>query len=260
MALMIYSVWIEPYRLEIKHIRIENSELNKVLQGKTAIFISDLHIDKMGRREASVLSAIDRVGPDLILLGGDFIKWNGDYKPALSFLAKLKARLGVWAVMGDYDYSNSRNSCVFCHERGSGRPNSKHDVQFLRNSIHQINLLKDAVLIGGIDKEFGHPFEDEMELLPLNNIAPAIALIHSPLAFENFEEDQDILILSGDTHGGQIPIPAWLWKILGYEKNAKYNQGWFRKGKKQMYVSRGIGTSHWPIRLLRRPEVVVLHF
>ncbi len=27
-----------------------------------------------------------------------------------------------------------------------------------------------------------------------------------------------------------------------------------------MYVSRGIGTSHFPIRFMRRPEITVFHF
>jgi len=256
---VIYGVWVEPYRLEIKHIQINNSGLKNVLGGKTAIFISDLHIAKIGKRETSVLKAIDLIGPDLILLGGDFIKWNGDHIPALSFLAKLKAGDGVWAVMGDYDYSNSRNSCDFCHERGSVKSTNKHNMRFLRDSIQRISLSKGVLLLGGIDMEFDLP-KGEEELLPLTANTPTLVISHSPLAFEYFDEDQDILVLAGDTHGGQIPFPAWFWKIFGYEKNARYNQGWFKKGNKQMYVSRGIGTSHWPIRIMRRPEVVVLHF
>jgi predicted MPP superfamily phosphohydrolase len=47
---------------------------------------------------------------------------------------------------------------------------------------------------------------------------------------------------------------------MGYTKNALYNEGVFEKGQKKMYVSRGIGTSHIPIRLFRQPEVVIFHF
>jgi uncharacterized protein len=43
-------------------------------------------------------------------------------------------------------------------------------------------------------------------------------------------------------------------------KNASYSQGYFKKGDAKMYVSRGIGTSHIPIRLFIKPEIVVLHF
>lgn len=89
--------------------------------------------------------------------------------------------------------------------------------------------------------------------------APAILLIHNPLLFELIA-DQDVLVLAGDTHGGQLPLPACLLKRLGYKKNALYSQGLFKKGKKQMFVSRGIGTSHIPVRLFRKPEIVALHF
>ena len=88
----------------------------------------------------------------------------------------------------------------------------------------------------------------------------AIVLSHSPLAFDLFDQDDYVLIFSGDTHGGQIPLPKWLWQLLGYEKNAKYEQGWFEKGKKKMYVNRGLGTSHFPIRVMRPPEITVFHF
>ena len=89
---------------------------------------------------------------------------------------------------------------------------------------------------------------------------PLILLSHNPLAFDTIRENQQVLMLAGDTHGGQIPLPSYLWKILGYEKCARYNQGLFENSEKKMFVSRGIGTSHLPMRILRRPEVAVLHF
>jgi predicted MPP superfamily phosphohydrolase len=47
---------------------------------------------------------------------------------------------------------------------------------------------------------------------------------------------------------------------MGYKKTALYCEGIFKNGYKKMFVSRGIGTSHFPIRLFRQPEVVVFHF
>ena len=85
-------------------------------------------------------------------------------------------------------------------------------------------------------------------------------LSHDPLAFDQVPADGHILMLSGDTHGGQVPLPGWLWRLVGYAKNAEYNQGFFRRAENTLYVSRGIGTSHVPIRIGRRPELVVFHF
>jgi len=116
------------------------------------------------------------------------------------------------------------------------------------------------ICIEGMDEEAIRAFKRDMDWHRANDETPAIILAHNPLAFDILPEDQEVLVLAGDTHGGQIPLPSWLWRILGYEKCARYNQGLFRKGKKRMYVSRGIGTSHLPLRIFRRPEVVVLHF
>ena len=160
--------------------------------------------------------------------------------------------------MGDYDYRTSRKCCLFCHEPGKGIPTQRHNVRFLRNSVEQVSLPSGCLMIGGIDEEFGNSFSKET-LRFLRN-AQGIILSHNPLVFDSLDNDQNIIMLSGDTHGGQIPLPSWMWRILGYEKNARYNQGLFINGKKKMYVTRGIGTSHLPLRIFRPPELVVLHF
>jgi predicted MPP superfamily phosphohydrolase len=114
-------------------------------------------------------------------------------------------------------------------------------------------------MIGGIDDMFENSLSKET-LRFLTKNAHCIILSHNPLVFDSLASNQNVLMLSGDTHGGQVPLPSWIWRVLGYEKNARYNQGLFIKGKKKMYVTRGIGTSHLPLRLFRPPELVVLHF
>lgn len=255
-----YGILVEPYQVEIRHLWIEDPKLARVLKGMTLIHISDLHMSKIGRREQKVLKILDAIKPDIIFLTGDYITWKGNYKVALDFLSRLKAKVGVWAVMGDYDYSCSEKSCLFCHVPGTGKPTRRHSVRFLRNSFEKDNFNNGSILIGGIDLEDNSPFFSKERLLPLKGEKPAIILSHNPLAFDLLDKDDDVLLISGDTHGGQIFLPSWLWKILGYEKCARYPQGLFVKGQKKMFVSRGIGTSHLPIRIFSRPEVVVLHF
>lgn len=256
---IVYGMCIEPYRVEIKNLQINDSGLSKVLQGKKAFHISDLHISKIGKRENKILNLIEQLQPDMIFLTGDYVTWDGNYASAITFLSKLKAKMGVWAVMGDYDYSSSRKSCLFCHEQGTGRPTTRHNVTFLRNDTEPIRLSNGDIWLVGIDPGSAH-IDSAHTPTRLLNKNPAILLSHNPLIFNSIDNKQDVLILAGDTHGGQIPLPAWLWGILGYKKNAGYNQGLFQEGIKKMYVSRGIGTSHLPIRLLCPPELVVIHF
>ncbi|MBN1626089.1 MAG: metallophosphoesterase [Deltaproteobacteria bacterium] len=255
-AIGIYGFFIEPYNIEVRELRMDDSVLGNELKGVTAVHLSDIHMSGMGRREKAVIKAIDYIKPDLIFLTGDYVEWKGDYEAALDFLSQLKAENGVYAVMGDYDYSNSRKSCLFCHKEGTGEPANRHNIRFLRNSSELVSADNGSIPIYGIDNTDSEADENTKVTVE----TPAIVLSHSPMEFDMVDNDSEVLMLSGDTHGGQIPLPGWLWGLIGYEKNARYNQGLYREGKKMMYVSRGIGTSHIPFRLFRRPEVVVIRF
>jgi len=256
----IYGRWIEPYQIEVHHVWIQDEYFGKVFGKKILVQLSDLHINNIGKRERTLLKILKELEPDIIFLTGDYVKWEGDYDEALMFLSRLKAKIGIWGILGDYDYSNSRESCLFCHEANSGRPTKSHRVHFLRNSSELVNLPDGSIQVEGIDIEETESFPPEKSLQFFINKEPAIVLSHNPLSFQLFSKDQNIFMLAGDTHGGQIPLPSWLWRVIGYKKNALYSQGFFEKGHKKMFVSRGIGTSHIPIRLFRKPEVVVLHF
>jgi uncharacterized protein len=256
----IYGAYIEPSRLEVRHIWINDHEMGQMLQKKVILQISDLHLRAFGTNETKLLKMIEALQPDLVFLTGDYVRWNGAYKGALDFLAKVKAKDGVWAVMGDYDYSNARKSCLFCHEPNTGRPIKQHGVKFLRNSPDKIDTPAGPMWIVGLDREADGESFVKKSLSFLTGKTPAIILSHSPLNFDLIDDNQNVLMLAGDTHGGQVPLPSRLWSLLGYEKNARYEQGWFEKGRKRMYVTRGVGTSHFPIRFLRRPEITVFHF
>jgi len=258
---LFYGRWIEPYQLEINHLHVANSKLNELISGMTAVHISDLHLAGSDYQSRKILEIITELKPDFIFLTGDYVQWNGNYEPALEFLAKLDAKIGVWAVMGDYDYSNDRKSCLFCHEAGTGLPTQRHRVRFLRNFSEHIAMGGETLQIAGIDRDSTSRKVDGGGNWPkLATEGASVVLSHNPMVFDEIAEEQNTLILSGDTHGGQVPLPRWVWSLLGYEKNAKYNRGFFHRGSSQMYVSKGSGTSHLPFRIMCRPEITVLHF
>jgi uncharacterized protein len=258
-AIGAYGFMVEAREVQVIHVTIRDDAFG-VLKGKTVVHVTDLHMGEMGSREKRVLRIIEDLKADFVFLTGDFVKWGKGYESALDFLAQIDSRAGVFSVMGDYDYSISRKSCLFCHEEGSGRPTKRHGVRFLCNEFERIRLSDGDFWIGGVIDEHGDSSSGRETLAAWKGREPMIVLSHSPLNFDLLEDDQPALMLSGDTHGGQIPLPSWLWRILGYEKNAKYSEGLFAKGRKKMYVSRGVGTSHVPFRFMKRPEIVVLRF
>jgi predicted MPP superfamily phosphohydrolase len=66
-------------------------------------------------------------------------------------------------------------------------------------------------------------------------------------------------VLSGHLHGGVVRIPG-VGGLLSPSREwfPEYDAGVFREGETQMVVSRGLGNSVIPIRVLNAPEVVVI--
>lgn len=255
MGLFVYGSCIEPNWIKIRQVRIDREYVNDALKGKKIILLSDLHLSGFGKTEIKLLDRIDHINPDLIFLTGDYIKWKGSNRSALKFLSRLKAKHGVFAVMGDYDYSDSKNSCLFCHEKGSGKPTREHNVIMLRDSLYELDIGGKKIRIAGMDN--GYDAFKEIDSSAAKD-SLLVVLSHSPLNFDKFSPKDKVIMLSGDTHGGQVKLPLWLFKLLGYEKNVKYNYGLYNQGNKTMYVTRGIGTSHFKFRLFCPPEIAVI--
>jgi len=97
-SLSFYGIFIEPYQIEIRHLWIGDLQPGKILEGNIAVHLSDLHVSEIGRREQKVLNILEEVEPDFIFLTGDYVSWRGEHEAALTFLSKLKAKVGVWAV------------------------------------------------------------------------------------------------------------------------------------------------------------------
>jgi predicted MPP superfamily phosphohydrolase len=253
-GLLAWGFLVEPYRLEVRRITVHDPFFARALGGLTVVHLSDLHMGTPGKREEDVLRLLEGIKPDLVLLTGDYVEWGGDNAPARAYLARLRARLGVWAVLGDYDWSRSRQTCLFCHQ-----PNSatlKHGpVHFLKDAPETISPRGVAVDIRPLGGQGPETVPGSVRVE-----RPSIVLVHSPLAFDAVAADAPVLCLAGDTHGGQVKLPAWLWRAVGYEKTARYPQGLYRRGRALLHVSPGIGTSHLPLRLFVRPQVSVLRF
>jgi predicted MPP superfamily phosphohydrolase len=64
-------------------------------------------------------------------------------------------------------------------------------------------------------------------------------------------------MLCGHTHGGQIRLPL-IGPMILPQMGRKYVEGWFRFGRLQMHVNRGIGTVGVPFRLDCPPEISML--
>jgi predicted MPP superfamily phosphohydrolase len=263
LAISGYAMLVEPVHPRVKTILVREGMVARRLLHRKVAVISDLHFGAGAKAaEAETLKTLEEVGPDLILLAGDYVAWGARgraYERAFDFLSRLEAPLGVYAVLGDADRTFSRKSCEFCHAAGSGAPTSRHRVVFLKNQDRIIALPGGPLRIVGLEPDFSRPAGQQLRSLLAGDL-PTILISHSSIVYREIDPSVEVLTVSGDTHGGQVWMPRWFWRLTRFKPDPEHIAGFFHDGRKSLLVSRGIGTSHVPFRLGAPPEVVILEF
>src|SRR3989338_2077737 len=261
----LYGFFIEPRKVRLKTVEIRNKAMSSTLKDLKIVQLSDLHIGNNASIPINqTLEILNELKPDLILLTGDYVDWNGSkqaYGNAITFLSQLNAPLGIYAVMGDSDYSFSRKSCGFCHEEGNTLPPTQHQVRFLRNTKVVVKIGGKELSVIGIGTDSNHASglnEANNILTEIDN--PAIVLSHFSSVYNNINAEKNVIVLSGDTHGGQIFLPEFIWKVIKRKPDTEHKYGLYQDKNKSLYVTSGIGTSDIPFRLGMPPEVVLFEF
>ena len=87
--------------------------------------------------------------------------------------------------------------------------------------------------------------------------AYTILLTHRPELFQVYADNGMDLSFAGHAHGGQFRVP-FVGEVYapGQRFWPKYSEGRRRIGSSELIISRGLGNSTFPQRLLNRPEVV----
>ena len=97
----------EPYRLTIEHHQIYLKRLPPAFDGFRIVQLSDIHHSPFTSR-AQIERAVDTANslqPDIVALTGDYISKERQYAaPCAELLGKLRARHGVFAVLGNHDH------------------------------------------------------------------------------------------------------------------------------------------------------------
>lgn len=227
-----------------------------------AAFLTDLHYGPL----VGVLSvrawvqAANALRPDVVLLGGDYldIQPGGDATPLLQELAGLRAPLGVYGVWGNHDYRSFGRSGAglgWVSRRDELRRSfAGAGITLLRN---EGRALRDDVYLGGVDDlTTGDP--DLPATLYGAGSRATLLLSHNPDLLPDLPEPVG-LVLCGHTHGGQIRLPWVGAPVVPSRYGQRYAMGWVRGAfGTPAYVSRGLGVTGVPMRMLCEPELTLL--
>ncbi|MFA6306283.1 MAG: metallophosphoesterase [Patescibacteria group bacterium] len=249
-AVIIYGI-IAAQNIKIRELNIALPNLPAEWRGKTAVFISDLHLGAIDNYEfaARVTRQIDDLRPDLLLIGGDFFdgQANVDLDRLAQFFSTIKTPLGKFFVTGNHEEFG--NNAKFIDAI------TKAGINVLDNKLAEINGLQ----IIGVDYKSAYSksdYEAILANLKIDKNKPSILLRHVPDKMEVAPKFGVSLVLCGHAHKGQLfPI-----QIIEYFLYDGFQYGLKKSGATTVYTSSGAGTWGPPMRILADPEIARIKF
>ncbi len=252
------ALLIEPDWLSLTEKEIPLPNLPASLDGLRVVHLADFHFrpDDDDVLITEMVKKVNDLDPDLIVLTGDYITSNSVViPPLLGHLAKLRAKHGVIAIMGNHDGWNMEG-------RDLKRSFEKVGITFLINENTRLNIQGDTLAIAGLDFIWlGHPDADRA-FRGIATRTPTLALVHEPDYFDHLNSEKNFLLqLSGHTHGGQCRVPLIGYAPVKVRYGEKYIYGIYdsnQSGDAKIHVTRGIGTTGIRVRFACRPEIALL--
>lgn len=242
----------EPYMLSIEHKSIQLDRLPNVFDGFRIVQLSDVHHGPFSSRK-QIEQAVDtanRLKPDIIALTGDYISKERRYAaPCAEMLGRLKARHGVFAVLGNHDHWVDA-ALVTDLFRAEG-------ITVLINEGMRFELNGAAFWLAGVDDTMVGLEDMSLALAGARADEMKLLLAHNPVVLRRAARASVDLVLSGHTHGGQVAIRGER-SASGRVRRRRLLKGLGRQGNTQIYVNRGLGTVVLPIRYGCPPEISLL--
>lgn len=238
---------------EITETIISLRRLPAALDGLRIVHLTDIHhsiFTPLEEVERAVYLA-NRLEPDLVALTGDYVTFSPAYiQPVARALGKLKARHGVFAVLGNHDFQVDADEVT--------RALRSHRIRVLRNSRRPLRAGKETLWIVGVDDIWWSSDDLPSALKAVPARDPKILLCHNPLGIWQASRHAIDLVLSGHTHGGQVRVPGFR-QLYQSRLGERFVDGWNRLQNTQIYVSRGIGKVIVPIRFDCPSEIACLN-
>ncbi len=273
-----YGFGVEPVlRLRVARYRVTPPKWPAGFRLKVAV-IADLHACdpwmSLSHIE-TIVESTNALHPDVVVMLGDYVAGHRRMMrqvPATKWaagLAKLKAPLGVHAILGNHDYWDDKmvqregRGKTVAHRalEAAGIPVYENEVRRLTKAGHSFWLagLGDQLAFMAARRfrpvaRFG---VDDLEgtLAKVTDDAPVILLAHEPDVAMRVPE-RVALQLSGHTHGGQVRLFGWSPVVPSrYGNRLAYGH---TKINCDVVVSGGLGCSIMPFRLGVPPEIVLV--
>jgi predicted MPP superfamily phosphohydrolase len=256
--LLFESQWLRTLELELP-LR----DLPSDLDGFTIVQLSDLHVGSRPslnlRVARKAVDEVRRIAPDLIVITGDLVTGGRRVDELHNELRRLPPSRGVFAVLGNHDHGEMKLVRASPPDLGHL---DEAGVRLLGDECVSLPVGEATLQVCGVD-DIDHGYGDVAPVLAALDRGPQsvrLLLSHYGEVAGRVAPGDFAIILSGDTHGGQLCLPApWVrgGRVMLSQPRAKFREGFYDENGSLVFISRGVGTSFLPFRFLCRPEIVV---
>ncbi len=251
--------------LRVREVTLEFDDLPAAFDGYRIAQFTDAHLGSMrtellGRAVAEINSA----HPDLIVFTGDVQNMRPDELPRhATVLKRLKAKDGIYSVLGNHDYSQYVLNLPEEQKRANEKKTREFETSIgwtlLLNENRVLRRGEDSIVVAGEENDGLPPFPKKADIAKtlrgVDKRSFVVMLQHDPSAWRRsiLPKSHAQLTLCGHTHGGQMSLFGLrITSLLGKE-----DDGLYAEGNRKLFVSTGLG-GFIPFRFNMDPEVVII--
>ena len=252
LVLFTYMHSIGTKGLKVKEYKIVNNKIPDSFTGFKIVHFSDLYyLSTVNEKDLKKLvNKINELKPDIVVYTGDLFNSNKklgkkDIDSLTKYLNKIHATIGLYAIKGDHDYTDTYNEII-----------EKTKFQLINNS-YELIYYKDTtpILLTGInsylkkDTDINQAFSfDKMDNLF------TISLIHEPDLIDKIIINKPDIVLAGHSLNGEIRLP-FANGLIKKEYARKYYNPKYKINNTTLFISGGIGTENHEFRLFNHPSI-----
>ena len=258
----VYSVIVEPgFRLEVKEWDVPHAAWPATMPPLRIAVLTDIHAVEPWMpigRITHIINTTNDLKADIILLLGDFVeavrpKLRTGIVPVSEWapvLGKLRAPLGVYAVLGNHDWWDNAASV-----RGGLQ---QVGIPVLENKAFKIEKGRRRFWLAGLGDQLARADDLRGTIRQVSGDQdPVILMVHEPDIFVRIPK-RATLTLAGHTHGGQVLLPFVGRPIVPSAYGQRFAYGHIVEGGRNMIVSSGLGLTGLPIRFGVPPEIALI--
>ncbi|MGX7023389.1 metallophosphoesterase [Vagococcus hydrophili] len=245
----------ENRQLDKDFFTIKSTKLNKKSDKIRVAHLSDTQFPRLKVSQSKILNTLTNEAPDIILFTGDTIDRteNINTTELIYFLSKLTKIAPTFVISGNHEVTNAG----FDQWRDIV---SNSQATYLDNEVTEITLHNNKFNIVGIsNEEINLPTTEKEKINPNQE---TLVLAHHPENIHDYINNMDqssINVFSGHAHGGQIIIPG-VGGVFSPDQGMlpDYTNGHYKLEENNLFVSRGLANSSFPVRLNNYPHLLFI--